>query len=595
MSLQTPVIVDAFSTGVKKPGLTTWLRGIDVRQVRIACGLVMFAYIFSHFFNHAIGNISFEAMETWLVFHMWWWRSLPGAVILYSAAIVHSLLGLWALYQRHHFRFAAIEIAQLVLGLSIPLLLISHLAGVRLNGTLFDRETYYGQAIYTYWVVRPYMEWVQFVLLLVVWTHACIGLYFWLRLKPFFKWAAPFLLAIAVLLPPLAVLGLVHAGRQVVQLAKQPEWRAANVRPAPPEQRAILDNIIFYFPFGYVGLIGLVFAARGVRALHERSRGTFTVSYPDRQIRVPKGLSVLEASLRFRVPHASVCGGRARCSTCRVRVVSDRDALPPPSGREALVLARVGVSADPAIRLACQLRPETDVAVIPLLPPNIGADFVRNRNAIRLGQERYIVSMFVDMRGSTKLAETRLPFDVVFLINRFLGAVSQAVIDAGGQPNQFIGDGMLALFGLNVDSTTACRQAMRAAALAAIHVEAMNRQFAGELPEPIQFGIGIHGGEVVIGDIGFRDHTIFTAIGDAVNVAARLQDMTKSLDCKVIISDDVCRTARINPDSLERAEVGIRGRDEPMMIRVVEDPAVLPGLLDLNRVSEPVMPEVRSA
>src|SRR5204863_5173311 len=127
--------------------------------------------------------------------------------------------------------------------------------------------------IYSYWVVRPYMEWVQFVLLIVVWTHACIGLYFWLRLKRFFKWAAPFLLAIAVLLPPLALLGLVHAGRQVVQLAKQPEWRAANLKPVPPEQRAVLDGIIFYFPFGYAGLLCLVFAARGVRALRERGRG----------------------------------------------------------------------------------------------------------------------------------------------------------------------------------------------------------------------------------------------------------------------------------------------------------------------------------
>src|SRR5665811_2547154 len=81
------------------------------------------------------------------------------------------------------------------------------------------------------------------------------------------------------------------------------------------------------------------------------------------------------------------------------------------------------------------------------------------RDSINLGKERYIVSMFVDMRGSTKFAEARLPFDVVFLINRFLGATSQAVIDAGGHPNQFIGDGLLALFGLDVDPATACRQA----------------------------------------------------------------------------------------------------------------------------------------
>ena len=303
-----------------------------------------------------------------------------------------------------------------------------------------------------------------------------------------------------------------------------------------------------------------------------------TVSYPNRRVRVPRGLSILEASLRFNVPHASVCGGRARCSTCRVRVVSDRSTLPRPSGREAFVLARVGAAGNPAIRLACQLRPQADVAVIPVLPANVGADFVRNRKRVNIGQERYIVSMFVDMRGSTRLAEARLPFDTVFLINRFLEAASQAVVDGGGQPNQFVGDGLLALFGLHADPATACRQAIRAAAMVASNVEHMNRQFASELQEPIQFGIGIHGGEVIIGDIGFRDHMVFTALGDAVNVAARLQDMTKALNCTVVVSEDVCNNAGIAPDRLTRTKVSIRGRDQPMSVCAAADPTSLAGL-----------------
>jgi adenylate cyclase len=294
---------------------------------------------------------------------------------------------------------------------------------------------------------------------------------------------------------------------------------------------------------------------------------------------VPKGLSILEASLRFKIPHASVCGGRARCSTCRVRVVSDRSGLPPPSGREAFVLDRVGVAANPAIRLACQLRPQSDVSVIPILPPNMNADLLRKGRRMNIGKERYIVSMFVDMRGSTRLAEARLPFDVVFLINRFLGAASQAAIDAGGQPNQFLGDGVLALFGIDVDPETACRQAMRAAANVATNVDYMNHQLASDLPEPIQYGIGIHGGEVIIGDIGFRDHTVFTALGDPVNVAARLQDMTKALDCKAIVSDEVFATAGIAAGQLARTEVAVRGREEPMIVRTVADPAVLASML----------------
>jgi adenylate cyclase len=581
MTLAAPAIIDV-RTVDKTPAIATWLRGIGVRQVRLACGLVMFSYIFSHFFNHALGNFSYDTMEAWLHFHVWWWRIPIVNFTLYAAAATHFSLGLWALYQRRHFRYTFVEITQLVFGLSIPLLLASHLGVVRLGGLLFGRDPpIYAPPLLAYWVARPYMVGVQFLLLTIAWTHACIGLYFWLRLKPFFKWAAPFLLAIAVLLPPLAMTGTHRGAHEVTERVAQPQWRAEHVKVMPPAQRSVVDDItLYYFPIFYGAAIVLVFVARGVRALLESRRGSITVSYPDRRVRVPRGLSILEASLRFNVPHASVCGGRARCSTCRVRVVSDRSALPRPSGREAFVLARVGASANPSIRLACQLRPQADIAVIPVLPANVGADFVRNRSRVNIGEERYIVSMFVDMRGSTRMAESRLPFDVVFLINRFLEAASQAVIDAGGQPNQFVGDGMLALFGLDADPATACRQAMRAASMVASNVEYMNHEFASELQEPIQFGIGIHGGEVIIGDIGFRDHTVFTALGDAVNVAARLQDMTKTLNCTVVISEEVCKNAGVAPDGLTRADVSIRGRDQPMSVCTATDPTSLASLFD---------------
>jgi adenylate cyclase len=253
--------------------------------------------------------------------------------------------------------------------------------------------------------------------------------------------------------------------------------------------------------------------------------------------------------------------------------------LPPPSGREAFVLKRVGVSSDPSIRLACQLRPRSDVSVIPILPPHIGAEFVRNRQRVNVGEERYLVSMFVDMRGSTTLSEARLPFDIVFLINRFVDAVSRGITEAGGQPNQFVGDGVLALFGLKCDRETACRQALQAAALIASNVAHLNHQFATEVRDPIQYGIGINAGDVIIGDIGFRGHTVFTALGESVNVAARLQDMSKTLDCKVVIAEEVCRSAGISSDALARTQVDIRGHAEPMTVRTEKDPTVLASLL----------------
>jgi adenylate cyclase len=294
-----------------------------------------------------------------------------------------------------------------------------------------------------------------------------------------------------------------------------------------------------------------------------------------RTVRVPKGLSVLEASLRNKVPHASVCGGRARCSTCRIRVIGDCSSLPKPSKREAFVLNRVGAGADPAIRLACQLRPNADLSFFQIFMPHVTADSLRKAGSIRIGQERYLVSMFVDMRGSTTLAEHRLPFDTVFIVNRFLSAVSQAVIECGGQPNQFVGDGELALFGLNTDPQTACSQALQAAALIAANIDELNQFLSHDLLEPLRFGIGIHGGEVIVGDIGYRDHQVFTALGDAVNVAARLQDMTKGLECEVILSEEVYKTAGLPVNLLPEQQLPIRGRAEPMIVRVVANARIL--------------------
>jgi adenylate cyclase len=579
VTLQTPAIADARAP--QPTNVVGWLRGIGVRQVRLVAGLVLFAYVFSHFFDHALGNISYDAMEAWLAWHIWWWRNPVVNATLYSAAIVHFSLGLWALYQRRHFRYTAAEITQLVLGLSIPLWLAGHFGGTRLSGLLYGvAPPNYASALFAYWSLRPDLIVVQFALLTIAWLHGCIGLYFWLRMKSFFSWAAPFLLAIAVLMPPLAMIGAHHGAHEVIALANDKDWRKQHFYGTSAKQSAVIGDIVyFYFPIGYAGAIGLVFVARGVRSWRERRRGLVTISYPDRKVRVPKGLSVLEASLRYNIPHASVCGGRARCSTCRVRVVGDRDTLPPPSRREAFVLSRIGVAANPGIRLGCQLRPLADVAVFPVLPPHMNAVRLRTGHAMNVGKEHYVVSMFVDMRGSTKMAEARLPFDVVFLINRFLGAASQAVLDAGGKPNQFVGDGVLALFGLETDPATACRQALRAAANIGVNVDEMNRQFAADLPEPIQFGIGIHGGDVIVGDIGFKEHTVFTALGDAVNVAARLQDMTKTLNCKVVVSEEVAAKAGLADDALSRAEVTVRGRDEALHVRTAADPAVLATLL----------------
>lgn len=558
------------------------VRATSVRQVRLVCGVILFSYVISHFLNHALGNVSVDAMEVGVYYHTAFWQFLPVAIVFYAAALTHMGLGIYALYQRRQFRWRTIEPLQLVLGLSIPALVMAHVIGVRLGQTLYGHQKLYPQELYLFFVASNRI-WTMTILLIIAWIHGCIGIFFWLRLKPFFTRAAPYLLAAAVLIPTLALLGVYQGGRSVAIEADDGEWRTHNLtrrQVGTVAEADTLDRITGGLTIGYVGLLGLALAARGVRALRERRGGMIALSYGNgKTVRVPKGLSVLEASLRHNVPHASVCGGRARCSTCRIRIIGDHGALPEPSQREAFVLTRVGAT-DPSIRLACQLRPTSDLSFFQLFTAHTLSASGQASTPARIGQERYLVSLFVDMRGSTQLAEKRLPFDTVFIVNRFLGAVSQAVVENGGQPNQFVGDGMLALFGLSADPQEACRQALKAAAGIATHIDELNELLSHDLRQPIRFGIGIHGGEVIIGDIGYRDHIVFTALGDAVNVAARLQDMTKTLACEAIVSEEVRRTAGLADDALPQQEVAIRGRDEPMAVRVVADARELAMLVD---------------
>src|SRR5258708_9931173 len=163
--------------------LTRRLRGVGPRQVRLVSGVILFAYLISHFANHAFGNVSTDAMDITLQYQIAFWRSWPATIVLYGAALAHTALGIWALYERRQFRWTAIEATQLVLGLSVPALIMAHLIGVRLAASLYGHEKYYDQVLFAYWIARPYMAAGQYVVLLVSWTHGCIGLYFLLRVK----------------------------------------------------------------------------------------------------------------------------------------------------------------------------------------------------------------------------------------------------------------------------------------------------------------------------------------------------------------------------------------------------------------------------
>ena len=548
------------------------MRRFGLRRLRLGTGLALFAYVGTHLLNHTLGNISLARMEQALIVQKWIWQSVPATIVLYGSLATHFSLGVWALYQRRYYGWRMGEMVQLVLGMMIPFVLAHHLVVTRIDQSLYGTQKGYAQELYSFWVASPFWGTVQVVLLCVAWTHGCIGIFYWLRLRPSFPRFAPILLSAALLLPVLALLGFFQGGRAITALAQDPTWRALNLAPAragTPPENVFLDRLNFWIVASFALTIALVFAARALRSWHEHRRGFMRLQYPNGRVaRVPKGFSILEASLFAQIPHACICGGRARCSTCRVRVIGDMRDLPAPSEVELAVLARA--RAGPSVRLACQLRPQGDLVVVPLVPPQTSLADLRRRTIARGGQERFIAVLVVDLRGSTQLSLRQLPFDAVFAIGCFVEAVGRAIAGTGGQPNQFTGDGLLAMFGVECPPEQACRDALRAAAAIAANVAELNEVMGAEWSEPMRFGIGIHGGEAIVGEIGYRDNMVFTALGDPANVASRLEDHCKPFNCEAVISEVVCRMSGLPLADLPGATVQLQGRTDPIPVRTVK-------------------------
>jgi len=532
------------------------------RNLRLASGLTLFAYAAIHLVNHAVGLHSVAAAEAMLRVAVRVWTSAPGTVLLFAAATIHVALALQALYTRRTLRMPPVEALRYALGFAIPFLLIGHVFATRVVTEMGGSPTY--ERIV--WAIsQGEREWRQFALVALAWTHGAIGITLWLRHRDWFARASHGLLAAAVLLPVLALAGFVSMGRELEAMADEPAFKEAQARyraELDASQRRLLeadrDGLLRAF---WLALGGVVVARGARRVVQSRRRGFVTLRYPAASVRVPRGFTVLEASRAHGIPHLSLCGGRGRCSTCRVRV-APLAGLPPPSDEEAETLARIRAPRD--VRLACQLKPGADLDVAPV--------FASDGTHAPLGPasvERDVVVLFTDLRRWTGLAERQLPFDLVYVQNQFYAAVGDAVDGAGGVPNQFVGDSVMAIFGLDCDLAAACRQALAAVRDIERRMGEVNQRMQKQFAHTLDFGIGLNAGPAVIGEVGWRDTRTVSAVGDTVNTAARLQELTKAYGVRLVLADAVATGAGLAADTLPAREIEVRGRQAPLLVYAV--------------------------
>ncbi|RFC68544.1 MULTISPECIES: adenylate/guanylate cyclase domain-containing protein [Mesorhizobium] len=535
-----------------------------LRTLRLYSGLVLFSFVLLHFLNHMLMLVSLNAAEAVRPWFLAIWRNPVGTTLFLGALLTHVALTLRSLYRRRTLVMPAREACQVLLGLLIPMLVAEHVIGTRFNFQLTGIADSYHYVANTLWVESPGAGVRQIVAVFVVWIHACLGIYFWQRQQPWFEKAAAPLLVVAALVPVLTALAFVAGGRAVAEtgFALAPT-DLEKLRAAASTKAEV--NYLVYGIYGAALLVVLIL--RVVRELRERAH-TIEVRYADGRVsRVPMGYSVLEASRLAGIPHHAVCGGRGRCSTCRVVVLENLAEQPLSRAVEAATLERI--HAPPDVRLACQLRPVTDIKVSLVLAAgeNILGETVRASPAP--GREREVAVLFCDIRDFTRITSDSLPFDTVFLLNRYFAVVGRAVEQAGGRLDKFIGDGAMAIFGLETEPDIACRQALEAAKAIIEGLDRVSRELDPDLAQPLRVAIGIHSGPAIAGTMGYGRAMNVTVIGDTVNVASRLETLAKELDAAIVISRHAAEQSKLELKAYAFQKVEIRGHSAPLEVCVI--------------------------
>lgn len=540
-------------------------------RLRLGSGLVMFVFVTGHFLNHALGLISLEAMQAGTAVFTDPWRTWPGMLLLYGAIVIHAGIALWSVWVRRHFRLIAWEAVQLGFGLLIPPLLGAHFAANAILPSVSTYESTYLDVLSVFAVYNPVRGVLMALTVLVVWTHGCVGLHSWLRIQSWYRRYQQLAFAAALLVPTLALAGYLAASMRVQELARRPEGLQIDYSQVRPW----MADFVYGTEFNIIVFILLLLTARAIKSFLAARRNTLRLTYSpgDRKIPLQPGATLLESIRAAGVPHASICGGRGRCTTCRVHVGAGIENLPPLNSAEQRVLARVTNS--PSVRLACQVRPESNIEVVALVPPDAGPSAALTKPEYQQGKELKIAVLFVDLRASTKLCEERLPFDVVFVLNQLFSELAKALTDTNGHYAQFAGDGLMAIYGLDSGPEKGAADAIKGAVSMLQRLDILNKRLEHELSDELRIGIGIHTGDAIVGSMGPPASPNVSALGDNVNVAARLESQTKEFGVPLIVSAETAELSGLDFSKFDKHRIQVKGRARKIAVYAVDEPGSL--------------------
>jgi adenylate cyclase len=283
---------------------------------------------------------------------------------------------------------------------------------------------------------------------------------------------------------------------------------------------------------------------------------------PDRKtIEAGDGETLLQAALRAKIPHTNVCGGFARCSTCRVSVIEGQEHCSPRTPEEQAIADMLHFPA--TVRLACQTVPRGTVKVRRLLEELEDIDFdtlfIEGTEACAIGEEKDILILFSDIQGFTPFAENLLPYDVIYCLNLHFRQMGEIVASHGGRIDNYMGDGFMALFEAEAPEAGAL-QAVRAGLAMLKKVEELGPYLEELYHHSFKIRLGLHYGKVVAGNLGHPGHKKKTVVGDAVNLASRIETANKKAGTSFLISEDTYALVKDQVQVGKRAHVTLPGK-----------------------------------